>query len=298
MCSTKPVPQRGGRATGTGKTEASLREALAALAQRQQELQGEFARLLQDPEAAAAAIERAQREINRTAAQQARLLAELRLARFEAPDRYGSRGTLPGQRPIRELVLDTLDEVGVPAAPRLISDVALAVHGWTLPPERFASLRRDEERAYDKAPTSRPAWVVPAINALGLTAIARIVAHSAWEPERRIIGSRTLRTNHLGTLVSLLRIVKAGAGRPPSPQLTALIARHAESVPGALEPGESPDFGRIREAAEAELTRIEPADLAERRAAAERLSELSDRYRLWGRPTLIETGAQVRRSSV
>ncbi len=293
------MPKSDSRRTGpgSGKTEASLREALGRLAQEQQALQAEFAQLVQDPQATSAAIERTQREINRLAARQTRLVAELRLAQLEAPERYGAHGGLAGQRPLRELVLDILDEIGVPAAPRLINDLAMATHGYALPTERFASLRRDEERAYQKAPASRPAWVVPAINALGLTAIARIVAHSAWEPERRIIGSRTLRTNHLRTLLALLRQAERLAGHS-SPQLAALVVRHAESVPGALELGKPLDYPRIREATEAELARIEPADLAERREAAARLKELPERYQLWGRPALIETGAQARRSSV
>jgi hypothetical protein len=90
-------------------------------------------------------------------------------------------------------------------------------------------------------------------------------------------------------------MAEVGAGRAASPQLTALIARYAESVPGALEPGRTPEFGRIRAAAE--LARIQPADLAERHAAAERLGELPERHGLWGRPALIETGARARRSS-
>lgn len=282
---------------GSGKGETFLRERLAQLAQKQQALQAEFAQLLQNPRATSAAIERTQREINRLAARQTQLVAELRLAQLEGPDRYGARGGLAGQRPLRELVLDTLDELGVPAPPRMISDFAMATHRYALPAERFASLRRDEERAYHKAQASRPAWVVPAINALGLTAIARIVAHSAWEPERRIIGSRTLRTNHLRTLLALLRHAEQLADHPP-PQLTSSIVRHAESVPGALELGKPVDYTRIREAAEAELARIEPADLAERREAAMRLKELPERYQLWGRPALIETGARARSSSV
>jgi hypothetical protein len=278
------------------KSETSLRERLAELAQKQQALQGKFAQLLEDPQATSAAIERTQREINRLAARQTQLVADLRLAQLEAPERYGVPAGLAGQRPLRELVLDTLDEIGVPAAPRVISDFARATQRYSLPAERFASLRRDEERAYLKAPASRPAWVVPAINALGLTAIPRIVAHSAWEPERRIIGSRTLRTNHLRTLLALLQHAEQLTDHPPA-QLTSMVVRHAESVPGALELGNSLAYTRIREAADAELARIDQGDLAERREAAARLKELPERYQFWGRPAFIETGAQARSPS-
>jgi hypothetical protein len=272
---------------------------MADLAQKQVTLQAEFARLLQDPTASSAAIERAQREINRVAAQQTRLVAELRIARLDSADRFGGPGALAGQRPLRELVLDTLDELGVPAPPRVMSDFAVVAHGWTLPAERLASLRRDEERAYDKAPTTRPAWVVPAINALGLSAISRLVTHSGWELARRVIGTRTLRTNHLRLLLRLLETTERMQSQPGSRsgQLETLVVRFAESVPNALELGRPLDQARIRAAAEAEMARIEPSDLEERRTAAERLTSLPERFQLWGRPTLIDTGVELGRSS-
>lgn len=279
--------------------EESVRGKMAGLAQKQAALQEEYARLLQDPTASSAAIERAQREINRLAAQQTRLVAELRIARLDSADRLGGPGALAGQRPLRELVLDALDELGVPAPPRVVSDFAAVAHGWTLPAERFASLRRDEERAYDKAPTSRPAWLVPAINALTLSALSRLVTHSAWEPARRVIGTRTLRTTHLRTLLRLLETADRLRGQPGAhrEQLDALIVRFAESVPNALELGQSIDWAKVRTAAKAELARIDPADLEERHAAAERLAKLPERFQLWGRPTVVDTGAELGRSS-
>jgi hypothetical protein len=60
-----------------------------------------------------------------------------------------------------QAVLDILDELGVPAAPRVISEIAVSNYGRPLPASRFASLRRDEERACRKDPLSRPTWVVP-----------------------------------------------------------------------------------------------------------------------------------------
>ncbi len=84
---------------------------------------------------------------------------ELRVAQFELPERFGAYRARAGQRPMREQVLDILDELGVPNSPRVISEYALACLGIELPIAKFASLRRDEERGFRKDPLSKPAWV-------------------------------------------------------------------------------------------------------------------------------------------
>ena len=286
-------------------TEARARDRLSKAVARQHELLAQLDRLVQDPKTSSAEIERTQRQLARCAAEQSRLVADLRLAQSTA--RAAGNATLravsslAGQRPMREEVLDLLDEIGVPSFPRAISDFALACYGRSLPPERFASLRRDEERAYRKDSTSRPAWVVPAINALGLCAIPRIVASSAWEPERRIVGARSLRTNHIMTLLSLLDFrahIAAQDFQQVPKELGTLIARYAETVAGATERGDGLDYDQVRTAAEAELARIQPIDSDERFAAAAAVRALPNAYyQLWGRPATIEGEVQERTRS-
>jgi hypothetical protein len=277
------------------QTQARLRERLTQSVEKQRGLLEELERLIRDPSNSSATID-VQRRLSRLAAEQARLVAELEVAQLAPSDRVKTAAGLAGQRPMREQVLDILDELGVPVAPRVISEVALACYGRSLPAARFASLRRDEERAYRKDPTARPAWVVPVINVVGLTAIPRIIANSAWEAERRLIGARTLRTNHLKTLIALVNrtIHLSNGAAEPDPQLAALIARYAGSIGGAMAPVEASDFVLIRAAAEEELARIEPLDAEERHAAARRLAKLPAPEQLWGRaafPLVIEGGA-------
>jgi hypothetical protein len=275
-----------------------LQKKLGQVVQKQQHLLQGLAILVANPGANAVALDRIQRQLNRLRAQQEQLISELALRQLEAPEAYGAYGRQAGQRPMREQVLDTLEEITVPASPRAISEFAAARFGLALPPDRFASLRRDEERAFRKDPTSRPAWVVPAINLAGLTAIPRLVASSAWEPERRLIGSRTLRTNHLRTLLAILRCYEEAQTRRDSKaglQLRAMARSYAETVPGALPPGEELDVDGIRNLAKAELERINPVDFEERSAAAQRLQALAERYRLWGKPVLLEGKAASRR---
>jgi hypothetical protein len=256
-----------------------------------------------------AELDRTQRRINRAVADQSRLVTELLVASASASasampkggaaTREGTRFGLAGQPPMREQVLNALDRIGVPATPREAAEVAFALTGTELVPGRFASLRRDEYRAYTNDPRSRPSYVVPAINAAGLTAMARVVADSAWEPERRLIGTRTLRANHLRTLLALLDM-RAGAEEREDAtamkRLGLLIGRYAESVPGAAEHGQELDLGRVREATAAELARIGVVDEEERAAAALRLEKLREDRQLWGLPAVAETeGADRRR---
>jgi hypothetical protein len=268
-----------------------IRTRLAASLEKQRELLDAFEGLLKDPEADAAAIDQAQRQLHRMAAEHTQLLTQWRLARAHVAEPPLLYAGFVGQRPMREQVLDILEELGVPASPRVISEISVACYGRPLPASRFASLRRDEERAFRKDSLSRPAWVVPAITAQGLTAIPRIVASSAWPAERRLIGARTLRANHLRILLALLlmheRAQRTGTA-PATAHLESMILSFAQTVPGAVGPGERPDRARLAEAARAELAHIEKTDLEERQEAARRLERLPEPHRLWGRPAVIQ----------
>jgi hypothetical protein len=268
-----------------------VRARLAASMEKHRDLLQAFQELLKDPEANAATIEQVQRELTRRAADHTQLFTEWRLAQAGTAEPASPSARLVGQRPMREQVLDILDELSVPGSPRVISEIAAARYGRPLPASRFASLRRDEERACRKDPSSRPAWVVPALTAQGLTAIPRLVASSAWPAERRLIGARTLRANHLRTLMALQsmhqRSQQTGDSRATA-HLEVIILGFAQTVPGAIEPGKRLEHARIGEAARAELDHIEDADNEERRTAAPRLEHLPEQHRLWGQPAVIE----------
>jgi hypothetical protein len=231
-----------------------------------------------DPEA----LDELQRQINRAAAVQTRLFVEWQLAlprivRVELP---------ASPLTFREKVLAALEILGVPATPRQVGDVAaLAGHG-VLSPSRFASLRRDEQRAYAKDPDARPAWIVPALSAEDLGPVAGIVASSAWEPERRLIGARTERVNFLRQLLALLGMAAwpdIATDTARAARLADLIARAARSVLDPRRRWAPGEPAQIRAAVEFELTAIEPIDLGERRAAVVRLRELTPPERIWGR---------------
>jgi hypothetical protein len=274
-------------------TKAQVRHQLSLLAKKQSAAAEKFQSLVSDKNATPADIETLAREQGRLASRQAQLMTTLKVLHLEAPDQFGAYDVAAAQRPLREQILDVVEAIGVPASPRLLSQFAAIRYGLSLPIARFSSLRRDEERGYQKDPTSRPAWVVPAINAFGLVAMPRIVASSAWKPESRIIGPRTLRVNHLRSLLSVLdasnELSKIDEHR--FEQLVTFVFRYSHSVIGTPAPGDAPSADHIREAAQAELARIEPADLEERLAAAAKLERLPGAMQFWGRPSVISDAA-------
>jgi hypothetical protein len=270
-----------------------LRERLAKLSVKHRAELDAFERLVADSTAPFAELEEADASVKKLAAERAHLMEELRLAQFEEPERFGPYRGRAGQRPVREVVLDLTDELGVAVSPRLVSDYAVATLGLSIPPTRFGSLRRDEERAYTRDPHARPAWVVPAINAVGLTAIPRLIASSAWEPERRLIAARTLRVNHLKVLLALVNKA-ADADDRVKKALSTMIGRFATWLPA----GTKLDLEDVATKTRAELTSIEAQDYEQRGAAARELMKLATVFQLWGRPGMLEGGEANRTRAI
>ena len=261
--------------------------------QRQQEAFATMAKALAVGDAAGR--ERAQAKIAELTAEYQRLTESLRFSELEAREIATPRARKPG-KPLRELALDALDDLGAPAAPALIADLTAALTGDRPSPSRFASLRRDEENATRRNIAARPAWVAPAINAQQLTAIPRLLTNSSWEMERRIVGARSMRTDNLRIAISLSgRLAHLReAGAQEAKQVERLLFPFARSVPGAVKHGQEIDTQHTIDAARVELAPIEAADLEERREAAAKIAGAGPQVRLWGRPVLIDTAAAER----
>jgi len=210
-----------------------------------------------------------------------------------------SRARVTGKT-IREQALDIMDEIGVAVSPATISEFSMATTGVDIAPSRFASLRRDEERAAQRDIGARPAWIVPALSTERLSQIPRLVTNSSWPLERRLVGARSLRVNHLLTTLAFLeRFVRLHAtGAERAKAVERLLLRYARGVPGAIVSGETQEPSKIRAVLRAELEAIESEDVAERCQAAERLSRFGDRQRLWGLPPSLEGGGPVERAAM
>src|ERR1700691_1440413 len=99
----------------------------------------------------------------------------------------GRRASRPGP-PIRAVVLAALDELGWPQNARFLEEYLWAKRELQLDSRAFASLRRDELRAWRRSPKARSAYIVPALNPDG-SANPRWLTSSAWDLSRRAAGA-------------------------------------------------------------------------------------------------------------
>ncbi len=158
---------------------------------------------------------------------QARMLGRLDQRRTELIDELrrtasaGLRAARPGP-PIREVVLDALDELGWPQNARFLEEYLWAKCQLQLDSRAFASLRRDELRAWQRAPGARPAYIVPALNADG-SANPRWLTSSAWDLPRRVIASAD--TERLFDLQKILALRVRGSRGPLGTLLEHYVTR-------------------------------------------------------------------------
>jgi len=267
-----------------------IRQKLAAAARRQRDLLDAISRTLTNGETQPGEQERIQARLQRSMAEYQRLQEEMKIAALESRQIPGTPRQRAFGQTLREQTLDILDEIGVPLSPSAIAEFARATTGIALQASRFASLRRDEERASRRDPFAKPAWIVPALSTTTLAAIPRLLTSSAWSLERRLVGARTLRLNHLRALLAYLKRYELLLSTDPARAslLRNLIWRHARAVPGATKPGEIPELDRIRRAIESELSIIESGDEVDRRRAAAQFDRLAPAFQLWGRPALLD----------
>lgn len=271
-------------------SESDLKQRLQQVVDRQQSLLGNFnAALIAGENAKQAAIEPQLRKLQ---AEMQRLADELRYVQLEQTVSQPRTRTRMTGKTVREIILDAIDEIGVPVSPSTISDFNFAMTGVGIPATRFASLRRDEERAARRDPVSRPAWVAPALSTIRLTPLPRLFTSSAWEIERRLVGARSARVNHLRTTLAFLDRLERlrSTASSETGAMENLVIRFARGIPGATTTGAEIDGAHIRAVVQQELEAIEPDDLSERREAAARLTKHRDQEKLWGLPSIIDGG--------
>jgi hypothetical protein len=134
----------------------------------------------------------------------------------------GLRATKPGP-PIREVVLAALNELGWPQNARFLEEYLWARHQLQLDSRAFASLRRDERRAWRRSPGARSAYIVPALNHDG-SANPRWLTSSAWDLPRRVIA--TPETEQLFDLQKILALRVRGSRGP----LGTLLERYVTQI--------------------------------------------------------------------
>jgi hypothetical protein len=195
------------------------------------------------------------------------------------PVRRGSRGTGSA----RQTVTAVLGEIGVPARARLVADYAAARFGERVDTRAFSALRRDERRAWASS-SSRPTYIVPALEGRFFQPIRGLLAVSDWPIERRLIGPWSERADHLSATAQLARQLAWLSERDTAAakRLASIVAGMARSIPGALD-GREVETARVQAAAEAELREVTDLDGPWRADAATRArQQLSPEEQLWG----------------
>jgi hypothetical protein len=227
-----------------------------------------------------------------------RLIGELR--------RTASAGMRPARNspPVREILLETLAHFRWPQNAGFLEEYLLAKHQLQLDSRAFAPLRRDERKAWDRAPGAREAYITPALKPDG-SANPRWITRSDWDMERRIVA--TPRTERLFDLYKIYVL----AGRPgsaeasyvgPRSPVDALLEKYAQDVLDTepLSASASDDEFRawrthVREQVGTLIGEIRRDDEPDRKQIARQLADLPDRERVWGRDT--DTKARGRKST-
>jgi hypothetical protein len=194
----------------------------------------------------------------------------------------GLRATTPGP-PIREVVLTALDELGWPQNARFLEEYLWARRQLQLDSRAFASLRRDELRAWRRSPGSRRAYIVPALNPDG-SANPRWLTSSAWDLPRRVIASPD--TERLFDLQKISALRVRGSRGPLGTLLERYVARILAIEPPPVSASLAATKAwrdRVRAHTAALIEAIRARDDGERDRLAARLAELPERDRVWGR---------------
>ena len=194
----------------------------------------------------------------------------------------GIRATTPGP-PIREVVLQALDELQWPQNAGFLEEYLWAKRQLQLESRAFASLRRDERRSWRRTPRSRAAYVVPALNPDG-SANPRWLTSSAWDLARRVIASPE--TERLLDLRKIAALRVRGSRGP----LGTLLERYAKRILAIEPPPVSATAAQttawrahVRAHTTALIEQISERDDPHRHRVARHLSALPEHDRVWGR---------------
>jgi hypothetical protein len=225
--------------------------------------------------------------------QRDRLMGELR--------RTASAGMRPARTspPVREVLLETLAHFRWPQNAGFLEEYLLAKYQLQLDSRAFAPMRRDERKAWDRAPGAREAYIAPALKPDG-SANPRWITRSDWDLDRRIVASS--RTERLFDLYKIYVL----AGRPGSAEaslrghrgpIDAFLYKYATDILEIEPPPVAASADKVtawrdstREHAGALIGEIRRDDEPDRKQLARQLANLTDRERIWGRDPGIKAG--------
>ncbi len=195
-------------------------------------------------------------------------------------------------RPLRAVVLDTLQDLGWPAYSRDLALYCQARYGRKFAATRFGTLAADEEKAYLRpGRPPRPLWMCFALTFDRHQPIKRLLARSDWPLFMRIVAPTTGRVQHLWMTRRLCDLaLEVGENAADSDMLKIIAADHARDLLAVRFRRGEFDLEGWREAADVQLAELLPEDERLRKESAERLAALPERVQLFGIPDVIEGG--------
>ena len=219
--------------------------------------------------------------------------------------RTASAGMRPARTspPVREILLETLADFRWPQNAGFLEEYLLAKYQLQLDSRAFAPLRRDERKAWDRAPGARDAYIAPALKPDG-SPNPRWITRSDWDIDRRIVASP--RTERLFDLYKIYVL----AGRPGSAEASlrghrgpvdTLLEKYAKDILGDEPPSASASADEFtawrtgaRERAGTLIGEIRRDDEPHRKEIARQLAHLDDRERIWGQDAAISGQKRTR----
>jgi hypothetical protein len=266
---------------------AAVRDDLAAALEETLKLARQLAEDARDTDVPVAELVAQATLLGRLDERRAELIGQLRRTASA-----GLRATTPGP-PIREVVLDALDELGWPQNARFLEEYLWAKRQLQLDSRAFASLRRDELRAWRRSPGARSAYIVPALNPDG-SANPRWLTSSAWNLPRRVIASAE--TERLFDLQKILAMNVRGSRGP----LGTLLERNVTQILAIEPPPVSASVTatrawrtHVRSHTVALIGAIRSRDDGDRDRLAAGLADLPDDDRIWGVGSGGSTAAEI-----
>jgi len=189
------------------------------------------------------------------------------------------------RRPIRELVLEALQDLSFMTYSRLIALYIKARYGRELPPTRFGTLSVDEQKAFHQG-RPRQIWLCHGLTYDRGLAVKRLWAESTWNLSNRILAPTTGRVQHLKMAARLAELARApDRVFADSDMLRMLAADHARDLPGVIVRRGKFELDLWFDTANKLLAEIEPHDKSAREEAASKLRpQLNDASALFGVP--------------
>ncbi|RUV30113.1 MULTISPECIES: hypothetical protein [unclassified Mesorhizobium] len=188
-------------------------------------------------------------------------------------------------RPLRDLVLEMLQDAATPLNSLLLASVLRPLFGREVPSTRFGTLSNDEAKSYDSS-RARPVYLCHCLTHDKGQAVKRFWARSDWPLAERVIGPMTGRVHFLegaAWTINLARLVDADELAAEKPDVLQYVAADQARDAGlVVKRGDFP-YEDWLGAIAAALERHTAEDLALRQAAAADLaSRLTERELLFG----------------